>query len=488
MESSISPLARRALVALVLASPLAAASPVGSVSPPTWQPARIAALPSGAKGLYQGYLPTLACPTTGDCVAAGAYNDHANVPQGLVLTEVNGQWRAPRTIQPPSDAATVAATTPMGLACSSTGNCTIVGTYQLTSGDTQSFIASEVNGVWRPATRATLPSDALVKGQNAQLRAVACSANGDCSAVGTYFTNATNPVLEGFAIDEVHGSWGPAQVLTAPSNANANPFPSVSQIACAAPGDCSAIGSYIDDQNVQHAAVFTERAGQWSAGQPVRVPANASLYAHATLSALSCAPSGPCTAVGTYYDHRGATQVFATSNAHGAWSAGLPVSMPANAAANPKAFFYGFQDIACATATTCSAGGQYRARNGLYEGFIADEVRGVWRSAGELALPAGATAAGKNGGVVALSCVSAGNCRAGAAYVDGAGHYQGLVVSQVNGQWGTGAMLVLPGRAASVGVAGGVYALVCHQDNWCTATGSYLAGGSTYQGFSAVTN
>ena len=488
MESSHVPLVRRALVALAVLGPLAASAPVGSVSPPTWQPARIATLPSGAKGLYQGYLPTLACPTTGNCVAAGAYNDHANVPQGLVLAEVNGVWQSPRTIVPPSDAATVAATTPLNLACSSAGNCAIVGTYQLSSGDTQSFLEAEVNGVWRPATRVALPSNALGKGQSAQLRAIACPSNGNCSAVGTYFTNATNPILVGFAIDEVHGNWGAPQVLAAPANANASPFPTTAQIACSAPGDCSAIGSYVDDQNVQHALIFSERNGLWSAGQAVSPPAQASLYAHASLFAIGCAPSGACTAVGTYYDHRGATQVFATTNAHGAWSAGLPVAMPADAAANPKAFFYGFQDIACATATTCSAGGQYRARNGLYEGFLADEVNGVWHRASELALPGGATAAGKNGGVVALSCVTAGNCRAGAAYLDAAGRYQGLVVSQVNGQWRTGSKIVLPNRAASVGVAGGVYALICHQDNRCTATGSYLAGGSTYQGFSVTTN
>ncbi len=481
-------LVRRALLALALAAPLAATSPVGSVTAPLWQRARITVLPAGAKGLYQGYLPTLACPSTGNCVAAGMYNNHADIPEGLVLTEVQGRWGAPRTITPPSDAGSVAATTPLGLACSSVGNCAIVGTYQVASGDTQSFVLDEVNGVWRPATRVALPSDALGKGQSAQLRAVACPRNGDCSAVGTYFTNATNPVLDGFAISEVHGTWGSPQVLAAPANANANPFPTVAQIACSAPGDCSAIGSYVDDQNVQHALIFSERAGLWSSGQPVIAPADASLYAHATLSALGCAPTGPCTAVGTYYDHRGATQVFATSNAHGAWSPGLPVSMPANAAVNPKAFFYGFQDIACATVTTCSAGGQYRASNGLYEGFIADEVNGAWRSASELALPGGATAAGKNGGVVALSCVSVGNCRAGAAYLDAAGRYQGLVVSQVNGRWGTGSKIVLPGGATSVGVAGGVYALVCHQDNRCTATGSYLAGGTTYEGFSVATN
>ena len=464
-----------------------ASTPVGSVSAPAWQSARSTALPSGAKGLHQGYLPTLACPTTGNCVAAGVYNDRHSDSQGLLLTEVSGQWQAPRTITPPSDAATLSVTTPMGVACSSVGNCTIVGTYQLTSGDTQPFIVDEVRGVWQPAMRATLPSDALAKGQNAQLRAVACAANGDCSAVGTYFNNATIPVLEGFAVGELNGTWRSAQVLAAPANANANPFPAVAQVACAAPGSCSAIGSYVDDQNVQHALIFSERAGRWATGQAVSVPAGASLYAHASLSAIGCAPSGPCTAVGTYYDHGGATQVFATTNAAGPWSAGLPVPMPANAAADPKSFFYGFQDIACAGATSCSAGGQYRAANGHYEGFLANELNGAWHTT-ELALPGGATAAGRNGGVVALSCVSVGNCRAGAAYLDAANHYQGLVADQVNGRWQTGSKILLPNGAASVGVDGGVYALICHQDNRCTATGSYLAPDATYQGFSVSTN
>lgn len=466
---------------------MAWSAPVGAVAAPTWQRASATALPSGARGLYQGYLPTLACPATGDCVAAGVYNNHANVPQGLILSEVNGKWATALTITPPRDAAAVAATTPNGVACGSAGNCTVVGTYQLASGDTQSFVDDEVAGRWRPATRVGLPSDALGKGQNAQLRAIACPSSGNCSAIGTYFTNAANPSLAAFAIDETRGSWGPAQALSTPSNANANPFPTVAQVACSSAGNCSAIGTYVDNQGVQRAVVFTERDGQWGLGQAIAPPASASLYAHVTLSALACAPTGPCTAVGTYYDHGGATQVFATTNAGGPWSTGRLVSMPANAAPNPKAFFYGFQDVACATATTCSAGGQYRSRGGLYQGFIADEVNGVWRTATELSLPSG-TEAGKNGGVVAMSCVSAGNCRAGAAYLDGAGRYQALVVSQVNGTWEPGSKIALPGGASSVGVAGGVYALICHQDNRCTASGSYLATGTVYQGFTVETN
>ena len=55
----------------------------------------------------------------------------------------------------------------------------------------------------------------------------------------------------------------------------------------------------------------------------------------------------------------------------------------------------------------------------------------MWRPATEMKLPSGALMAGKNGGVVAVSCRSAGNCSAGAAYVDADEPLPGLVVNEV---------------------------------------------------------
>ncbi len=482
------PLRRRsvlATIAVVLATSPALA---GAATPaPTWRAAQVATLPAGAKGLPQGYLPTLACPTTGNCVAAGVYTDTSGKPQGLLLTEVNGTWSPPVTIQAPSDAAASPGTTPNASACGAAGSCSVVGAYQLASGDTQPFIADDVAGHWRAAFRPSLPSDALATGQTAQLRAVACSSAGNCTAVGTYDTSATIPALSGFAVSEVNGTWGSATALRAPAGANANPFLVISQVSCPSAGDCSAIGTYLDDQNIQHGVFFDEVGGVWQPGTPVIPPANASLYEHVTLSALACVGPGSCTAVGTYYDHAGATQVFAAREIGDVWSAGLPVALPANAGSNPKGFFYGYVDVACASATSCSAGGQYRNRSGQYEGFIADEVNGVWERAVELALPAGGSTAGKNGGVVALSCVGVGNCRAGAAYLDSSGRYQAAVASQINGVWRAATKITLPGHAGSVGVDGGVYALVCHADNRCVATGSYLANTTEYEGFTVAT-
>ncbi len=105
-----------------------------------------------------------------------------------------------------------------------------------------------------------------------------------------------------------------------------------------------------------------------------------------------------------------------------------------------------------------------------------------------MAMPAGAQMAGKNGGVVAVSCRSAGNCSAGAAYLDGSSAYQALVVNEVAGQWRTGQKITLPTGNNTVGVDGGVYGLICHPTGPCTATGSYLKTLTNYAGFTVTTS
>jgi len=73
----------------------------------------------------------------------------------------------------------------------------------------------------------------------------------------------------------------------------------------------------------------------------------------------------------------------------------------------------------------CSAGGQYLVGTSTYEGFFINEVKGTWQSATEMALPAERRWPGENGGVVAVSCRSAGNCSAGAAYLDASSELSG---------------------------------------------------------------
>ena len=113
-------------------------------------------------------------------------------------------------------------------------------------------------------------------------------------------------------------------------------------------------------------------------------------------------------------------------------------------------------------------------------------MNGAWKPAKTLSLPSGAQQAGKNGGAVAFTCSSVGNCSAGAAYLDSSGNYQAGIVSEVNGTWQTTQKLTLPNGATTVSPAGGVYGLICRASS-CTALGSYQTSSGSYQGFT-VTN
>jgi hypothetical protein len=218
------------------------------------------------------------------------------------------------------------------------------------------------------------------------------------------------------------------------------------------------------------------------------LPGDASAFPSAALSEVACVSTDNCTALGTFTNAAGDAEGMTVTERNATWARALTMAMPGGAAPNPHTFFYGYGGIACPSIGNCSAGGQYLVGTSSYEGFFINEVDGTWHAATEMAMPAGAQMAGKNGGVVAVSCRSAGNCSAGAAYVDGSSAYQALVVNEVAGQWRTGQKVTLPTGDNTVGVDGGVYGLICHATGPCTATGSYLKTLTNYEGFTVTTS
>lgn len=479
---------RRFALLVTLVTSMGANSAGATTAAPLWHVARIVTLPNGGTAVAQGFLPALSCPSAGNCSAGGAYTDGAGHTQGLLLNEVAGVWRTPVELRSPSNAGTDPSASVSGISCYSAGNCSAVGTYSDASSNSESFIANEVRGVWSSAREVNLPSNALVIGQDGAVRSVACSSTGNCSAVGTYLQQISAlGHRTGFALDEVNGVWTNAANITVPSGGNSNPFMTLNQVACSAAGNCGAIGSYIDANNVTRGLVVSEVKGVWKPASAVVLPGNASAYASASLSEISCAAAGNCTALGTYTTHTGAIEGLAEVELQGTWKRAVEIVMPSGGAVNPKAFLYGFSSIDCPSIGNCSGGGQYLDRSGLYQGFLVNQSNGRWRTATTLSLPSGAKAAGKNGGVVAVSCHTAGHCSAGAAFLDQAGNYQAIVVNEINGTWTPGEKLSLPTGATSVGVNGGVYGLICNLTTSCTATGTYLSAQGLYQGFTVAT-
>ena len=480
---------QRATLVLATTVTLLCAVPAGAVAAPTWKKATLLALPTGATGIYSGYLPALACPSANNCLASGEYSDASGVVRGLLAEEVNGVWKTPATLQAPTGAVLADGVTIYGAACGSVGNCSVVGTYTDAHSSQLSFTDDEVAGVWAKAATVTMPANALSSSSNDVIHSVACSSAGNCSAVGTYQVSGANSLLpaEGFVVDEVNGKWSDALEVTLPNGTNADPFTSLGQIACASPGNCAAVGSYIDANNVTRAIMVTEVNRTWHAATTIVTPGNASAYAGASLNEVSCVAPGTCTAVGTYNVAGGGVHAMAVTETNGVVAHAVEIALPTNASNNPSVLLYGFDGIACTSAGNCASGGQYMDKNSKYQGFLVNEVQGQWQTATEMTLPSGAQQAGKNGGVVSVSCSATGSCNAGAAYLDASGNYQAYIVSEVNHVWKSGSKISLPGSGTTVGIYGGVYALVCQRSGACNAVGSYLSNSATYSGFSVAT-
>src|SRR4051794_37356701 len=88
-----------ALVGFALPSPSGAVPPgghamsfEGAVIGTGWGAGVEAALPANASATNGGFIESVSCPSAGNCSAVGSYIDSAGNTQGLLVTETAGSW------------------------------------------------------------------------------------------------------------------------------------------------------------------------------------------------------------------------------------------------------------------------------------------------------------------------------------------------------------------------------------------------------------
>ncbi len=101
--------------------------------------------------------------------------------------------------------------------------------------------------------------------------------------------------------------------------------------------------------------------------------------------------------------------------------------------------------MSCASPGSCAAGGYYRDRRSQFQGFVVSQRRGRWGTAIEVP-GLGNLNKAYFAEVLSVSCASAGNCAAGGYYQPRRTHDQGFVVSERRGRWGTA--IEVPGLGA----------------------------------------
>ena len=137
--------------------------------------------------------------------------------------------------------------------------------------------------------------------------------------------------------------------------------------------------------------------------------------------------------------------------------------------------------VSCASPGNCVAGGYYAVPKtptaSAFQGFLVSQVNGKWGTAQPVPGLA-ALNVGHNARISVVSCSSPGNCSAGGYYATTPAEFSvmttAFVVSEVSGTWGQAEPV--PGLAAlNTGDQASILSLSCASAGDCTAGGSYRA-------------
>ena len=303
-------------------------APGGPATIPTPQPGVPVPLPGDADADPGIALTALNCSALTDCTVLGVYTDTAGNQNGLVLLGDPagfGETELPL----PADAAQTAQQVQLnGLSCPGNGTCTGVGAYLDSSGNEQALVVN-LAGTAVSSAEPVLPANADASSNpEAQLTAVACAAPGDCTMVGSY--NDATPAGQGLLVHENATVLAPARELRLPRGTATDPQVGLSGLACPAPGTCVASGSLTLADGAQVPLVVDETGGRWGVAHALALPATALAGANqnASLLGIDCPSAGSCAAVGTLTDRAGNPQPLVLSGAPSALSAPVIPTAP----------------------------------------------------------------------------------------------------------------------------------------------------------------
>jgi hypothetical protein len=325
---------------------------------------------------------------------------------------------------------------------------------------------------------------ALNLGGNASVTSVSCASAGNCSAGGYYASHAAltgAPPLQAFVVTETKGTWGTAEKVPGTATLNAFGDASITSVSCASAGNCSAGGYYASSAFAKHllnlqAFVVSERNGTWGTAQ--EVPGTAALNtgtgAYATVNSVSCASAGNCSAGGEYLGSSNATEAFVVSQTSGTW--GTAEEVPGIETLNSHGLAQ-VDSVACVSPGNCDAGGFYQDASFINQAFFVSQTNGIWGAAQEVPGTAVLNLGYGGADAASVSCDAAGSCAAGGWYQGSNNSFHAFVDSMTNGAWGTVLGALTSGGGAQT------QSVSCAATGYCGAGGNYAAATKKVQAF-----
>jgi hypothetical protein len=216
----------------------------------------------------------------------------------------------------------------------------------------------------------------------------------------------------------------PASEVMSPAGADANPNAALYWVSCTSGGSCFAVGNYADTSSDYEAMTVAITNGAPAAALELTQPANAAAIGSQDqdLNSVSCAPSGPCEAVGYYFDNSGAYQAMATQLGGGGAGTGTEIPAPATPAAGnlQEAALSG---VSCLAGPACVAVGYYQDAEDNEQGMIVP-ISGTAVGTAAQAVPSGELADSSEfaSELNAVSCDTSGSCAAAGDYSNASGN------------------------------------------------------------------
>jgi hypothetical protein len=323
--------------------------------------------PSAKAGTGLLGVNSISCTGLGSCSAVGEDLTNSGNSIGYAVVEAKGSWSDAIELSITTNFG-VGGTGLVAVSCSSPGNCGAVGNGLFSDKVTTSGTAyvpyevDETNGTW--GTPIQFPGlDTLNTGENAAIFDVSCGSPGYCSAGGSY--TDSSGVTQAFVNSDVDGAWGTA--LQVPSISRLTGGDStVYSLSCTSPGNCGAIGAYADGSQTED-FVADEYEGIWLGAEEIP---GSSLFVEGTgpgSDEISCSFSGTCSAAGLYLDGAGNAQAFVVYELGSTWSDAVevPGTIALNAGGGAAV-----TAISCSADSGCGAGGFYADASANFQAFV----------------------------------------------------------------------------------------------------------------------
>lgn len=218
-------------------------------------------------------------------------------------------------------------------------------------------------------------------------------------------------------------------------------------------------GTYTYDPALTQAAMWAAgiAGGRFAstAWTLVAVPVPGGRFLH--LRSVACGSASSCVAVGDYTDSSGDGEGLLATLSGTTWKA---ATAPLPPGASPSG---SLSSVACASASSCVAVGTYSG------GALLETLSGTTWTPTVAPVPATA-AASPNATLSSVSCASAASCVAVGQYTDSSGNYQGLIDVLSGTTWKPVSAPV----PAGVTSGGDLTSVACASATSCTAVGDHL--------------